>query len=169
GAVGQKGDVGAKGVIGSGGDPGDKGAKGTTGPKGTTGLKGDPGEDVLIIYYAGLANDNLNSNATVDKNNPPTPPNMDGGSSAISGAFQLTQADGTATNWYSTSAGLNVFFIASAVVPSFTEAPTAEWTVSGFLQGDKGDKGALGDKGVKGGVGDAGDKGAVGQKGDQGA
>ena len=111
---------------------------------------------------------------------------MNGGSTAISGAFRITQADGTVTNWYTTSAGLNVFFIASAVVPSFTQAPRSEWTVSGFLQGDKGDKGDAGEKGVKGDQGQKGDtgqkgntgdkglkgdlgqKGAVGQKGDQG-
>ena len=140
GGQGAKGNTGAKGDTGpkgGEGDGGDKGLKGDTGPKGVTGVKGDPGEDVLIIYYAGLANDNLNSNATVNKNNPPTPPNMNGGSSAISGAFRLTQADGTVTNWYSTSAGLNVFFIASAVVPSFNQAPSSEWTVSGFLRETK--------------------------------
>ena len=165
GDTGQKGDTGPKGGEGDGGD---KGTKGDTGPKGTTGVKGDPGEDVLIIYYAGLANDNLNSNATVNKNNAPTAPNMNGGSSAISGAFRLTQADGTVTNWYSSSVGLNVFFVASAVVPAFNQAPTSEWTVSGFLQGDKGDKGALGEKGVKGIVGEKGDQGAKGVIGAKG-
>ena len=171
GATGDKGDTGAKGITGGQGDSGDKGAKGDTGPKGTTGVKGDPGEDVFIIYYAGLANDNLNGNATVDKNNPPLAPDMNGGSSSVSGAFRLTQANGTVTNWYTSSAGLNVFFIASAVAESITQAPRSEWTRSGFLQGDKGDKGALGDKGVKGDVGQKGDQGAkgdVGQKGNQG-
>ncbi len=187
GAKGATGDAGAKGSAGAPGDGGDKGAKGDTGPKGATGVKGDPGEDVFIIYYAGLANDNLNNNATVDKNNPPLAPDMNGGSSSVSGAFRLTQANGTVTNWYTSSAGLNVFFIASAVAESITQAPRSEWTRSGFLQGDKGDKGALGDKGVKGdvgqkgdtgqkgnqgqkgGKGDLGQKGAAGQKGDQGA
>jgi len=168
GDAGAKGDTGAKGVTGVTGDGGDKGAKGDTGPKGTTGVKGDPGEDVFIIYYAGLANDNLNGNATVDKNNPPLAPDMNGGSSSVSGAFRLTQANGTVTNWYTSSAGLNVFFIASAVAESITQAPRSEWTRSGFLQGDKGDKGATGDKGVKGDIGQKGDQGPKGIVGDQG-
>ena len=55
---------------------GAKGLKGVQGPQGTTGVKGDPGEDVFIIYYSGFSDDALNSDATVDKDNPPVAPNM---------------------------------------------------------------------------------------------
>ena len=94
---------------------------------------------------------------------------MNGGSSAVSGAFRLTQADGTVSDWYTSPVGLTVYFIASAVAESITQAPQADWTVSGYLQGAKGETGDAGDKGVKGIVGDTGAKGETGAQGAKGA
>ena len=175
GDTGQKGDQGVKGGVGdsgpkgTAGDIGDKGTKGPTGVKGGTGVKGDPGDDVFLIYYDGLNADKLNGNETVDRDNPPLAPDMNSGSSSVSGSFRLTQADGTVTDWYTEAAALSDwYFIATAVRDSITNAPRAQWTVSEYLQGEKGEAGAKGDKGVKGVVGAQGPKGAQGDQGDKG-
>jgi len=185
GAGGQKGDQGAKGELGVKGGPGDagakggegqvgdKGVKGIKGVGGQTGVKGDPGDEVFLIYYDGLENDALNGNASVTTTSKPLAPDMDGGSSAISNLFRLTQKDGTVTDWYTEAAALsNWYFVASAVTPGLFQSPRSEWTVSEYLQGEKGPQGDTGQKGVvgaKGGPGATGAKGTTGAGGDKGA
>ena len=170
GDPGAKGELGVKGTPGETGDKGDKGVKGVFG---STGLKGDPGDEVFLIYYDGLENDALNSNAAVTTTSKPLAPDMDGGSSAISNLFRLTQKDGTVTDWYTEAAALSDwYFVASAVTPGLFQSPRAEWTVSEYLQGEKGPQGDTGPKGVigaKGVPGIQGPKGAQGAGGDKGA
>ena len=169
GPTGAKGGIGGPGPAGGPGDTGDKGIKGQTGLQGGTGVKGDPGDEVFLIYYDGLKNDVLNSNAAVTTTSKPLAPDMDGGSSAISNLFRLTQKDGTVTDWYTEAAALsNWYFVASAVTPAFDQSPRTEWTVSEYLQGEKGETGAQGAKGAPGGPGETGPKGAVGPTGQKG-
>ena len=110
---------------------------------------------------------------TLSRNTKPAPPRMDGGSTAISSGFRITDQDGFNTDWYTEAAVLtDWYFVASAVVAGFTEAPSNEWTVSGYLQGEKGETGVKGEpgvKGAKGGPGATGAKGATGDTGDKGA
>jgi predicted phage tail protein len=171
GVPGAQGGQGAQGTPGQQGSGGEQGAQGGAGAQGGTGLQGDVGDTVFIIYYNGTLNDNLNGNATVDRDNPPTAPDTNGGSTAVNQTnTRITDSSGTVTNWYREAAFLSgdYFYWAVGTGAAFDEIPQADWSVSAYLQGAQGERGNQGSQGVQGVQGSPGQQGNQGNPGNQG-